>query len=142
MTMLENILKYVKDNCTLLEESHGEIKYNFLSGLVESYGIVGIPGDPVIKKYTDGSALKQYLFHFCSNEFYGSNTQNNVDNDAFYEALEEWFKEQSANRNLPPLEGKKKAQYIETLDHGNIVDNEADEARYAIQCRLVYTEDA
>lgn len=141
MTILESIYDYLKNHCDLIKENHQSVGFNFISDVVESCSVVEIPSDPVIKRYVDGGALKQCVFHFCSREFYGIDSENNLENDRLYEDLEYWFKEQSEAGNLPNLDRKRRSQYIETTTKGYLLENEGDEAKYVIQCRLVYSEE-
>lgn len=140
MTILESVFDYIKDQCDLIKKNHRSVGFNFISDVVESCSIVEVPSDPWVKHYTDGGGMKQCVFHFCSREFYGIDSENNLENDRFYEDLEYWFKEQSMAGNLPKLDRGRQSQYIETLSNGYLLENEGDEAKYVIQCRLVYTE--
>lgn len=95
MTILESVYDYIENHCDLIKKNHQSVGFNFISEVVESCSIVEVPADSVIKTYVGGEKLKQCVFHFCSREFYGIDSENNLENDRLYEDLEYWFKEQS-----------------------------------------------
>jgi hypothetical protein len=126
--------------CPLLDEL-ARFNVDYLGVEPVEYTIDSQPTTPVIKRYTDGGALKQYVFVFGSREYYGSDVLQNLENSGFFERFAEWVEEQSEKGNLPELEGNKQAISMEVLTSGYLFSANEDNARYQIQCRLIYYED-
>lgn len=143
MTILESIRNYIK-LCPHLETFDGVVRVRVdYSDNSESttYNIEeGVTSQPIIKRYVDGSTIRQYLFVFSSIESYSSDIQQNIDNCGFYEDFQQWL-EDNTNQNILPVMGDgKEARSIEALTNGYIFDNaqDASTARYQIQMRLTY----
>ena len=136
--IIDEIKKFIK-KCPFLKS--GRINVDYLSDKPNQYTIDSYPADPIIKRYSDGGQLKQFLFLFGSREYYDENTLQNIENNAFYEMFSDWLEEQNKVGNLPVL-GNKESQRIEALSTGYIQDSETNNARYQIQCRLIYYQAA
>jgi len=137
--IIEKIREYFL-NCPILDE-YAKLNIDFLGVEPTQYTIEGQPVNPVIQKYVDGGALKQYVFVFGSREYYGADVLQNIENSGFFERFAEWVEEQSKKGNLPELDGNKKAISMEVLTSGYLFSANEDNARYQIQCRLIYYED-
>ena len=59
----------------------------------------------------------------------------------FFQSFEEWLEQQSFNGNLPELGEKKTSISIETLNSGYLYDMNGENAKYRIECRLIYTQE-
>ena len=126
--------------CPLLDEP-ARLNVDYLGVEPVEYTIDSQPTTPVLKRYTDGGALKQYTFVFGSREYYGADVLQNIENSGFFEKFAEWVEEQSEKGNLPELGDNKKAISMEVLTSGYLFGASEDSARYQIQCRLIYYED-
>ncbi|MBR6243233.1 MAG: chloramphenicol resistance protein [Ruminococcus sp.] len=137
-TIAESIREYIlqfpelKDGCLLVD---------FMGNEPVEYTIETVPCDPVVKKYTDGSCMKQFLFIFASREFYSESIAVNLGNLEFYEHFEDWIKEQNDNGELPELSGNREAVSIEVTTRGYAFEADTNTARYQIQLRLIYEEE-
>ena len=137
-TVAESIRDYIlhfpelKEGCLLVD---------FLGDKAVEYTIEPVPCDPVVKKYTDGSCIKQFLFLFASREYYSEDVNLCLDNLGFYEKFEEWIEHQNDDECLPELDGEREPISIEVLTRGSAFSAEADTARYQIQLRLLYEEE-
>ena len=121
--------------CPLLKE--GVMGVDYLEDKATAYSINPyLNSSPVIRKYTDGGALKQYPFYFQSTEIYSSDAVDMIENSGFYEDFEQWIKEQNKAGNLPDVEG---IQSIEAMSNGFLYDESGSVAIYQIQCRITYT---
>lgn len=118
-----------------------KINVDYLGVAAVEYTIDPVPTTPILQKYADGGAMKQFVFVFGSREFYGADTLQNIENSGFYQMFSEWLDEQNKIGNLPTLAGKKKARLIEATTQGYLMGSNDDNARYQIQCRLTYYED-
>ena len=126
--------------CPLLE-NFAKLNVDFLGIDPTEYTIDSQPTSPVIKRYADGGTLKQYIFVFGSREYYGPDTLQNLENSGFYEQFSDWVEQQSNMGNLPILSENRRPLFMEVLTTGYLFDASEDNARYQIQCRLVYYED-
>jgi len=137
--IIDSIRKYFL-KYPLLDEL-ARLNVDYLGVEPVEYTIDSQPTTPVIKRYTDGGALKQYTFVFGSREYYGPDVLQNIENSGFFERFAAWVEEQSKQGNLPELENGKKAISMEVLTSGYLFRANEDNARYQIQCRLIYYEE-
>lgn len=135
MSILESIYAYMLD-CPLLEP--GEMGVNYLGSRPHAYTVDSVPVSSVVKRYLDGSSIRQFLFVFAGREIYGGEQEENLENAEFYEKLCGWLERQSRARSLPELGDGKRALSIKVLTGGYIMAAGTREARYQIQCRLDY----
>ncbi|MDR1801892.1 MAG: chloramphenicol resistance protein [Lachnospiraceae bacterium] len=141
MTIIDSVRTYIK-TFPGLRDYVEQIARIDLDGLAEDttcYAIEVTPGNPVLRKYLDGSAVKQFLFVFASRELTAEDVQK-VDCYAFYEAFEEWLDAQSRAEILPDLGENREAMDIRALTSGYVFNKEHETSQYQIQCRLKYLE--
>lgn len=136
MTIIESLYQYFKA-CPLLGDN--KINIDYLPEKNREYTIDTITGDPVIRKYIRGPALKQYLFAFGSREAYGPDDLQNLANSGFYEQFAKWLDTQTKIKNFPSMEDQKPIR-IEAQSSGYLFNSDTETARYQIQCRLIYYE--
>lgn len=137
MTIVESIRNFIL-TCPFLADGH--VRIDYLGANSTEYTIDSVPCTEVVKKYIDGSCIKQHVFVFASRESYGANELQNIENSGFYEKFAAWLKEQTEINSLPILQEGKKAQKIEAQSTGYLISSTPNEARYQVQCRLVYFE--
>ncbi|WP_018592623.1 hypothetical protein [Terrisporobacter glycolicus] len=143
MTILEAIRNYIKE-CPYLSEFSRGINVDYLGENTNSYSIESIPATPIVRRYVDGSSIRQFLFVFSSREAYGQDAFQNLENIGFYELFSKWIEQQNRLRKLPDLGEGKTVRKIETLTTGytgEIMDMQMDKCRYQIQCRIEYFQD-
>lgn len=126
--------------CPLLEGNR-RINVDYLPNNPVEYSIDAIPSNTVVKKYTGGGAIKQFIFVFASKEYYGSDVLTNIENSGFYEDLSNWIETKSKRGELPQLSKGRESISIEVLDSGYLFQVDEDMARYQMQLRLTYYED-
>ena len=136
--IVDKVRDYIK-TCPLLKS--GKINVNYLGEDTVKYVIDNVPSNPLIKRYTDGTELKQFLFIFGSREFYDNDMLANMDVSRFYEEFEAWISKQNNKGVLPELENGLTACSIEVLTSGYLHDIATGYARFQIQCRLIYKKD-
>ena len=139
MTIIEAIREFILP-CPLLKD--GCLNVDYLGDEPTQYNIEGSPVSADIKRYSDGSALKQYSFLFSSKEFHGDDVLRNLENNGFYEQFAGWLKQQSDGKHFPKVDGKKSPVSIEALSNGYMMDTYTGQAKYQIQCRFIYYEEA
>lgn len=138
MTIIEAIREFILP-CPLLKD--GCLNVDYLGDKPTQYSIEGSPVSADIKRYSDGSALKQYGFVFSSKEFHGDDVLRNLENNGFYEQFAAWLKQQGNSKNFPKVDGKKAPVSIEALSNGYLMDVHTGQAKYQIQCRFIYYEE-
>lgn len=138
MSKLIDIVRLYILTCPFL--SDGRVNVDYI-GTDMGYSIDPLPCDPIIQRYMDGGAKKQFQFAFSSQEEYDQDARINIENSGFFQSFEEWLEQQSFNGNLPKLEEKKNPISIETLNSGYLYDMNGENAKYRIECRLIYTQE-
>lgn len=136
MTIIESVREFIS-TCPHLNEFAEGIGVDFLGTEATSYSIEEVPSNPIVKKYIDGSSVRQFLFIFSSREAYSEDAFINLNNIGFYEKFYNWIEEQSLNKNLPQITCGESLK-IEALTNGYAFDTDIDKARYQIQCKLTY----
>ena len=138
MSVMEAIRNYI---CTCPFLKDGKIGVDYLGDSPREYTIDSVPSSEIIKTYVDGGTLRQCLFIFASREAYGPTARKNLENNGFYEDFAAWLEQQDAAGVYPDLGTDKIPQRIQALTCGYLFDGSAENARYQIQCRLVYYQD-
>jgi hypothetical protein len=125
--------------CPLLKD--GLLNVEFLGADAIEYTIsADQPSNPILRRYTDGSSVRQFPFVFASRESYGADTLQNIANSGFYEELSLWVEQQSEAGNLPDLGDGRTAQSIDVLSNGFPLDTGDSTARYQITLNLVFIQ--
>lgn len=139
MTIIESIRNFIA-GCPLLKNGV-LLNVDRLGATEIEYTVDGEMTAPVLRKYTDGSSLRQFDFVFASRETYGADTLQNIANSGFYENFADWIKTQSNAGNLPELDKYRIPQYIEVQSGGYVFDTDDSTARYQIPLKFVYYQD-
>lgn len=138
MTIIEALRGWLR---TYEPLSTGRLAVDFLPKEAQTYSVDSVPCKEEVKRYLDGSSLRQFLFTLSSREFKGEDIQQNTDNLAFYEGFSAWVARQDRARRLPDLGEGRKARKIEVSTSGYPFQvDEHGTARYQIQLRLEYFE--
>lgn len=137
--IIDAVKKYI-ETCPLLKR--GKINVNYLGDEPVKYSIDTVPASPVVKRYTDGGELRQFLFVFASREAYDANALENMKVSQFFEEFENWVSTQDIKRIYPVFDDKKlTATKIETVTSGYMYDVTRTTARFQIQLKLTYRKD-
>lgn len=139
MSIIQSVVNYVTA-CPLLAE--GYMRVDNLGPEPVEYGVAVLPNTPIVKKYVDGSSIRQYLFAVTSREYYSIDMLANIDNSEFYEDLADWFEEQNAAQNYPALGEGKTVQRIELVTSGYLYSTDRKTARYQLEVRVIYYKEA
>lgn len=135
------LIEYIRElvlSCPFLAD--WRVNVDYLSEQME-YSIDPLPCDPIIQRYVDGGAKKQFQFAFTSKEAYDEDARINIENSGFYQKFEEWLEEQTNGGLLPDMSGRKQPYAVETLNSGYLYDAEGKLALYRIECRLLYVQE-
>lgn len=137
--IIESIRDFVLE-CDFLKKNKVNIDY---LGVEMSYSIDPLPHNPVVKKYVDGSCIKQFVFAFTSKEAYDGDARTGIENSGFYQKFQEWVEAQNCIGNLPKLQNPKYTPLsIEVIESGYLYDADTDNAQYQIHLTLNYEQEA
>ena len=135
-TIIDSIRDFIF-TCEFLQKWRVSVDY---LGLEMSYSINPLPCDPVVKRYVDGGAVKQFQFAFTSKESYDSDARTCIENSGFYQRFEEWMEEKDRRGEYPDLGRSKTPTEISIMQKGYLYDVDTDLGQYEIQCKLEYEE--
>ena len=135
MKIVEAIHDYIS-KCPYIKEF--EVNVNYLEAKYDSYMIEETPGEPILRRYIDGTTLRQIEFVFASREVYTSDILSNIDNSSFYEDFSNWIETNNINGVFPDLEEGLEATKIKVTSNAYCVEADEDNARYQINLRLEY----
>ena len=137
-SIMNCIREHIRDQCPLLKDWEGLFPSVGIDAMEEepaSYMIEKTPAEPVLKRYTDGSTVRQEFFTFASREFAEGESG---DIHAFYDAFALWLPKSVEALQLP--DGCYPRRFVVTTG-GYIYDEEGTKAQYQIQCRLEYYDE-
>lgn len=138
MSIVEAIRAWLRTYPPLAD---GRLGVDFLPEDAQTYSVDTEPVQPIVRRYMDGSALKQYAFILASREFHADAIAQNIDNSAFFDAFSSWVERQNRARNFPVLDCGRVARKIEIASSGYPFQAyDEGTARYQIQLRLIYFE--
>lgn len=138
-SIIEALEQFFLD-CELLKESC--LRVDFLGEKPVEYAIETLPCDPIVKRYANGSTVRQYLFAFGSREYYSQERLQNIQNSAFYEKLSDWVEEKDRSETFPELPDGMEAEGLRVVSSGYLFDGSMKNARYQIQLQLLYYKEA
>ena len=102
--MIEKIREYLIEN--KIVDENCRVNVDFLGENPTEFAIVPISVNPIVKKYIDGSSLRQYQFQLISCNDYGADVMQNMANSKFYEDLYELIETNNDNGILPDKIGR------------------------------------
>lgn len=142
MSVIKAVRNFIKTCPLLQEDSKGKVKIgvDYLNNDTTTYSLEEVPVKPIVKRYLDGSSVRQATFIFCSREPYGPELQQQLNNSGFYEDFQEWLEKSTRENILPKLEGKKESKSIEALTSGYAYSTDSNNAQYQIQINFKYFE--
>ena len=138
--IIESVREYIQ-NLSCLSTFNNAINVNYLADDDNSFSLEEVPCDPVLKKYIDGSSLRQYQFIFTSKEPYSEEILQNIDNSSFYEDFANEIESKNHNGDLPVLYNLE-ARSIEVTSSPYCVRVTEDKAIYQINLNLKYYKGA
>ena len=137
MTVAESVKNWLSE-CPSL---NGRIDVDYLDDETDTYSIDTVPCEEVLKRYLDGSELKQFQFVVASRREYEQNISQNLSNLAVFENLTAWVKQKTRARAFPVMDNNRTVQRIVVTSTAYpFVISEDGKARYQIQMRLEYFE--
>ena len=135
MTVMENVRAWLRQYPSL----KGRLDVDFLGEDVDTYSIDTIPCEEIIKRYRDGSTVKQFQFAISSQRYYEQNIKQNLSNLKFFEDLTEWVEQKAQHKELPQMDKNRTAlKMVVTSTAYPFVISEEGKARYQMQLRFEY----
>ena len=138
--IIESVREYI-GNLSCMSTFTNAININYLSDDDDSFSIEEVPAQPIVKKYVDGSSLRQYQFIFTSKEPYSEEILQNIDNSTFYEDFANEIEEKNNKGDLPLLDNLE-VRSIEVTSSPYCVRATEDKAIYQINLNLKYFKGA
>lgn len=136
MKIIEAIRKYIGD-LECMSTFTTAININYLGPDIDSFSIEEIPVNPIVKKYLDGTAIRQFQFVFCSREPYGGEILQNIENSTFYEDFADEIESKNNDGILPLLENGESLK-IEVISSAYTVSVTEDTSMYQINLNFKY----
>ena len=141
MAQAKQIIDYIRDfilACSFLQG--GKVNVDGL-GVDMSYSVDPLPCGPVLKKYTDGGAVKQFQFALISREPYSADERECIKSSGFYKQFEEWINQKDRTKDHPDIGNKKTPLSISIIQDRYLYGTDSSLAKYEIQCRLEYEQE-
>lgn len=138
-TIIQSLWDYFR-TCPLMQGS--KINIDYLPDTPLEFSIDTTPATEIVKRYVDGSSIRQYLFVLRSVNDYGPDILQNIANSGFFETLSEWMEQRTLDGNLPVLPAGKMSQRVEAQSTCYLMSEHAKTGKYQIQCRLQYFQEA
>lgn len=134
-----NTIKAFINTCPTLFEI--DVNINYLGEQSASAAVENVSAEPIIKNYTDGATLRQFLFTIAMRENYGQDAEVNRAAASKLDDISDWICEMDKRGILPVLKDGKSPISLEVIKTGWVEEKESDTAKYQLQCRLVYYQD-
>lgn len=135
MSVMESVRTWLRQYPGL----DGRLDVDFLDEAADTYSVDTIPCEEVVKRYLDGSTVKQFQFAVSSRRFYDQNIAQNLGNLEFFEGLTAWVEQKAQARELPEMDSNRVAQKIVVTSTAYpFIVSEDGKARYQLQMRLEY----
>ena len=135
MTVMQSIQKWLKTYKGL----SGRLDVDFLTEKADTYSVDTVPCEEVLKRYHDGSMVKQFQFAVSSRRYYDKNIKQNLSNLQFFEDLTAWVEQMARERRLPVMDnGREALKIVVTSNAYPFIVSEDGKARYQLQMRLEY----
>ena len=141
MTVIEAVREIIK-RCPYLDEYYKSLGIDRLGKDSTSYSIESVPAQQILKRDIVGNTTRQGLFNFASREIYTEEVRQNLDNIGFFELFSDWLEQVTNEKDFPELNAGKTIKKIEAITGGYVFDTELDKAKYQIQCRIIYVQEA
>lgn len=119
-----------------------KLNVDFLPPESNGYSVDVMPVESVIMRYLDGSSVRQFDFVIAMRGFWGEDVRLQMENLGFFERLAEWLEQKSLAGELPDLGAGRVCRKVEVSASGYVFAPEESLARYQMQCKLVYRQEA
>lgn len=104
------------------------------------YTIDILPSERIVKRYVDGSSIRQVELTFSSREPYGRDVIQNIQNSEFYEKFADWVEQNDDAGIYPDFGEGKTVRSMQVISSGYAVEVTEKTSRYQIQLRITYLQ--
>lgn len=118
-----------------------DLNVNYLGEELGNAMVEGLPAEPVLKRYTDGGQLRQYVFGVSLRRACGEDILQNLAAAEAIEQMGSWIEQQSAAGHLPVLDNGAEPIELEVLEAGSAEEQTNMAAKYLLRCRLIYRQE-
>ena len=118
-----------------------DISVNHLGEDAGSRSVDGLDVQPVIKNYTDGSSLRQFLFAVTLRQHFEQDVDANEVAIGLLEQISDWIENHNNIGILPVLGGNQSPVNLEVINTRRLDSDTTDTVKYQLQCRLVYNQE-
>ena len=140
MSIIAAVQTYIRTYEDL--KADAPIWVNYLGNVPTSYSIVPLPTGGVVEAYVSGKSLRQFQFAFQSMESTADDLER-LGNSGFFEALSDWFDDQTEAGTLPTLGAGQTPTEVKALGWAFLFEQgDSETGVYMIQCGLDYIQDA
>lgn len=123
--------------CPLIDRKD-RFNVNYLGAVPICFTVEETPNSPVVRRYLDGSTLREKTFVVASRDDYGEDVLINIANSGFWEKFSDWVERQNRSKRFPLMSHGKQPQKIEVTTSHYLFEADATTARYQIQMKLTY----
>ena len=134
--MILNVLKEFFKNCPCLYDEI--LNVDFVGEKPPYFAIYADNADVVLKKYTTGDTLEQFVFSIRMRAPYGRKVTENVEINSVFEEISDWICLMDSRGTYPDIGKGKSVQRIETISSAHIKNTNAADCVYEMKCRIVY----
>ncbi len=114
--------------------SDRKIHQNYLSAEFDAASLTLTGEKPILRRYTDGSALYQTVFKLVLREPFDPS----YDFSSFYSSFSDWVSGVNASKAFPSLPKEYTPVSLSVLNGGSIKSSSPSFSEYEILCRFVY----
>jgi len=136
---MQDSIKNFMGNCPLLSEI--DVNINYLGENMGSAAVENTATQPVVKTYTDGATMRQYLFTLALRQNFGQDQALNNAAIGLLEQIGRWVEQQNTLGILPALPNGQQPISLEIVQTAWLEDKSVSNAKYQLQCRLVYYQE-
>ena len=134
--MIEEVRDYFL-SCPAIKRRAKIFGINNLGPDALDYTVESVPGNPIVKRYTNGASIRAKQFVIASRELHSVAAKTQARNVETFDAVCAWVEEQNAEGNYPKIsEGQPLEVVVNSSAYLLGVDGKT--ARYQIQVQLNY----
>ncbi len=110
------------------------IHLDYLTPKIGSVSLISVGESPILRRYTDGSALYQTVFKLVLREPFSPLYSF----AKFYSEFSEWILSLNPSKDLPSLDGGFSPVSLDLLRSGQIKNSSSSFSEFEVLCRFVY----
>ena len=132
--MIETIYKFLLD-CPVFADA--KLNINYLAPETRSFSVDTLAAAPIVRKYSDGAALRQYCFAVSCRDVYDADKDGNCSTAQLFEQLAAWIEQQNSLGIYPDIQDGEPVK-IEVTQSAAIENTASFSARTSMQLRFLF----